>query len=146
MVSGAFYHAGGIAPRLLRTKAFCLASPGLMQVELEGHSLRALEQYPVQIVGVRAVRPLPPIVFCRLITKAWGVYWSKVVSHVQYLQLKWIQVKLWDLTSFTLKCYFIVSLSETRQTGGLLANAYTPPLLAHHLVRPETRPFTRMAY
>lgn len=66
MVSGAFYHAGGIAPRLLRTKAFCLASPGLMQVELEGHSLRALEQYPVQIAGVRAVWPLPPIVFWRV--------------------------------------------------------------------------------
>lgn len=37
IVSGGLYHAGGIAPRLLRTKAFCLASSALVQVEVEGH-------------------------------------------------------------------------------------------------------------
>ncbi len=49
IVSGGLYHAGGKALSPLRTKAFCLASLALMQVELEGRSLRVLQLYPVQI-------------------------------------------------------------------------------------------------
>lgn len=45
-------YAGGTAPGLMRTKAFCLASLAPMQVELEGRSLYVLQLYPVQIMGL----------------------------------------------------------------------------------------------